>query len=122
MLRQCGAGYGGWRNGLLLDPTEEYQGMSYTEFMLNPLADALNAIITQDTVVNFAMQATPLLCCLETTPGLWPRQCQQAAPQLHCARLFADTELVRRLTLRAGSARALSDCWLTSCWLGCRGR
>lgn len=47
---------GGWRNGLVFDPLEQYRSFSYTDFLLFPLADALNAVLRVDTQVWFAMQ------------------------------------------------------------------
>jgi hypothetical protein len=47
---------GGWRNGLVFDPLQKYGNYSYAEFMLYPLADALNAVITPSTDVSFALQ------------------------------------------------------------------
>ena len=51
-----GLGLGGWRNGLVFDPLARYGALSYAEFMLYPLADALNAAIGPDTRVSFALQ------------------------------------------------------------------
>jgi len=51
-----GLGLGGWRNGLVFDPLARYGSMSYAEFMLYPLADALNAAIGPNTKVSFALQ------------------------------------------------------------------
>ena len=50
------SGAGGWRNGLIFDPMEQYGSYSYTSFFLFPLADALNAALTADTQVFFGMQ------------------------------------------------------------------
>jgi hypothetical protein len=58
---------GGWRNGLIFDPLVKYGDYSYAEFMLYPLADALNAVITPTTKVYIAMQVCPAdrtSCCL----------------------------------------------------------
>ena len=43
-----------------MNPLENYGGMTYQDFMLNPLADALNAIITSTTTVDFAMQVATM--------------------------------------------------------------
>ncbi|KAK9785590.1 hypothetical protein WJX73_003263 [Symbiochloris irregularis] len=51
-----GLGLGGWRNGLRFDPLEKYGDYSYVDFMLYPLADALNAVLQEDTEVDFGMQ------------------------------------------------------------------
>ena len=51
-----GLGLGGWRNGLVFDPLARYGSFSYAEFMLYPLADALNAAIGPNTKVSFALQ------------------------------------------------------------------
>ena len=51
-----GLGLGGWRNGLVFDPLSRYGSMSYAEFLLYPLADALNAAIGPTTRVSFALQ------------------------------------------------------------------
>ncbi|CAL8461829.1 g1360 [Coccomyxa elongata] len=51
-----GLGYGGWRNGLLFDPMKKYGNYSYTDIMLNPLADALAQSATSSTKIYFAMQ------------------------------------------------------------------
>eukprot|EP00884_Botryococcus_braunii_P003248 jgi/Botrbrau1/12924/Bobra.92_1s0004.1 len=51
-----GYGLGGWRNGLIFDPLAKYGDYSYLDFMLNPLADALNAVMTPHTRVWIAMQ------------------------------------------------------------------
>jgi hypothetical protein len=53
----CGCDAGGWRNGLLFDPLKKYGNFSYTEIMLNPLADAMAAAATSGTNIYFAMQA-----------------------------------------------------------------
>jgi hypothetical protein len=47
---------GGWRNGLVFDPLKKYGNYSYAEFMLIPLADALNSVITDEVTVTFALQ------------------------------------------------------------------
>ena len=51
-----GLGLGGWRNGLVFDPLARYGALSYAEFMLYPIADALNAAIGPDTRVSVALQ------------------------------------------------------------------
>eukprot|EP00884_Botryococcus_braunii_P004939 jgi/Botrbrau1/14446/Bobra.0014s0091.1 len=51
-----GLGLGGWRNGLVFDPLKKYGNYSYAEFMLYPLADALNSVILPTTDVTFALQ------------------------------------------------------------------
>ena len=77
-----GLGYGGWRNGLLMDPTENYGGMSYLDFMLNPLADAVNSVMTENTQVDFAMQVR----ALSIIPSvLQPCHCQHWADLLPSA-------------------------------------
>jgi hypothetical protein len=43
---------GGWRNALAFDPLAKYSGYTYWDIMLQPLAQALNAVITPDTQVG----------------------------------------------------------------------
>jgi hypothetical protein len=52
MLVSCLAG--GWRNALVFDPLAKYDGFSYYDVMLRPVAQALNAVITPDTQVSRA--------------------------------------------------------------------
>jgi hypothetical protein len=54
---------GGWRNGLVFDPLAEYgsDGLSYADFFLYPLADALSQVIDSTTNVLFAMQVCTAL-------------------------------------------------------------
>lgn len=81
----CLACPGGWRNGLRFDPLESYGGYSYVDFMLYPLADALNAVLTANTQVDFGMQVRTWLCpacfgglrftlhCHHVHPVVWGR-------------------------------------------------
>ena len=47
---------GGWRNGLVFDPLVKYSNYTYADFMLYPLADAVNQVLGPTTKVQFAMQ------------------------------------------------------------------
>jgi len=61
LFKDFGCPYaGGWRNGLVFDPLEEYgtAGLSYAEFFLYPLADALSQAMSSTTKVLFAMQVS----------------------------------------------------------------
>jgi hypothetical protein len=58
-------GLGAWRNALIMDPTAKHAGnnteqggFSYYDIMLRPLAQALNAVISNSTKVFFAMQVS----------------------------------------------------------------
>jgi hypothetical protein len=51
-----GLEYGGWRNALNFDPLVKHAGFSYYDVMLRPIAAALNAVISPDTQVWFALQ------------------------------------------------------------------
>lgn len=58
-------GLGAWRNALIMDPTAKHAGnnteqggFSYYDIMLKPLAQALNAVISNSTKVYFAMQVS----------------------------------------------------------------
>ena len=48
---------GGWRNNADFDPLEKLEGASYAEFMLYPLARAINDAMGLSTDVYFALQA-----------------------------------------------------------------
>ena len=47
---------GGWRNGLLFDPLQQYGNYSYADVMLYPLAAALSQAADADTKIYMAMQ------------------------------------------------------------------
>lgn len=51
---------GGWRNALVFDPLVKYDGFSYYEVMLRPIAQALNAVITPDTQVSYSAKSCSL--------------------------------------------------------------
>lgn len=58
---------GGWRNALVFDPLAKYGGTSYYELMLQPIAKALGAVITNETQVRawwgVGLPQLLLLCC-----------------------------------------------------------
>ena len=109
-----GLGYGGWRNGLLLNPVENYGGMTYQDFMLNPLADAINSVITDNTQVDFAMQVNP--------PAGPPMRCWRSRVLQSCMlkdRLLC--ALVAGVRLRAACHCSLQVCcsWQTQYGASC---
>ncbi len=54
--RLNGCDTGGWRNGLLFDPLQQYGNYSYADVMLYPLAAALSQAADADTKIYMAMQ------------------------------------------------------------------
>lgn len=51
-----GTGRAAWQNLLKLNPLAKYEGFSYFEIMLRPLAHAINGAVQEDTNVFFALQ------------------------------------------------------------------
>lgn len=47
-----GLNNGQWRNAMLINPLQKYRGMSYTDFVLKPLADVMAATIREKTKVR----------------------------------------------------------------------
>lgn len=55
-LLSDGTGRAAWQNLLKLNPLAKYEGFSYFEIMLRPLAHAINGAVQEDTKVFFALQ------------------------------------------------------------------
>eukprot|EP00878_Enallax_costatus_P019257 GHUV01020312.1.p1 GENE.GHUV01020312.1~~GHUV01020312.1.p1 ORF type:complete len:402 (+),score=61.33 GHUV01020312.1:254-1459(+) len=66
-----------WRNSLRVNPLAKYSGFSYTDIMLVPLAHALNAVMTEDMTVWFALQGEMSLMAM-----MYPREHQRLLPYL----------------------------------------
>lgn len=76
---------GKWRNALLLNPLKKYNGMSYYDVMLRPLAEVVLEVMTPTTQVWFTMQGEMGATILHF-PAQWH------AAVRHLRQLFAERD------------------------------
>ena len=58
-----GSQSGFWRNGLIFDPLEKFEGFSYQDILIAPIAKALKAV-NPKSKISFSMQGLFLKCSL----------------------------------------------------------